>query len=1481
MKSRFLKTSIGSIIFLTLVIAVIALIQPIYKNIMNFMSGEESRIICLLNEKTGLSVSYESLSPSVLSGINVRGIVMSDDSSGKKVIEIKKALLSYRLVDYLLGKRLSAIKLLSLDGVSIEYDAVTNAEILKKFKMAVGGTEKEKEKEKDKKSESKKTAFSFLSGQQIDLPFDVLLKNISLHYADSVNDFSALIKNIFLERSYNFEDGIKLKTAGRFDYTTSLLKNGGRRSLVSCGIDISGTVFRNWDGSFLALRLYENPRADYTVSRVDLLLNYASSKINLRTASTTLPYSFAAETDFVKRSLKASASAEKLDLFKIIKIKNSPARFSDFTGSYVSGKSDFALTLAPDSSVVDSINFAVLGKTVLVNKKADSPIEISVDMEGDENYVTVRKFCAEGKSVNANLNGVYDVKKCQPSGVLELNKLVLLNGGVLQTEVYIDPYKNGFMCFAPQLFMDDRSLTALQLTVLPSSNSADFSFEFDDYSHVDYEKSAHISVDGSFIGGKNKSVQASVSVDDMFLDSLILTAAFFMKGGISSTLKNLSGSLSTYIFSDELYFSSDFKSFSFNSPVVILANTAREREILAFALDGSNQTVSLSNFDLQYGKQTAHASAGIDFASGFDNFNFYSDVVVNSLPYRFSGSYNSDWLTIGGDYSFEASVSFMDGISGAVNFASLPFAVGKNVFAVSTSASFNWTERSGISLELLNFELDEPSGHLAFKPHLAFSGSASRYGFVFNRIAYSDTSSVLDAKGSVLWNMNDGIFDSILVDFSASSLIGHESLKIGAELKNPEKLPFSFDNLKNDFYLSAQGAVKSFPVARLMHDQNSENTINGDFSASGTVSNPFFTLNIQKSSVNLAGYPAVFSGSAVYDDTGLNATNINATWSFLSASDGTIFFDAQTKQGELYSVLSGSTLENSFKIPLTIKIEGVSGTNEKNRSYIISAISEKMTGSFFPKPAKLDLVATKTPGRLDILSDGGKGFSATVLSDGFISAKSGISSLVNFSLAGSVVNNNFDINITGISSDLKRFCENFTIPYVKFIGGNLTGALRISGITTDPEFTGAFSVTKPEFYVPIVSKRLFKTEKVFALAGQNMFTVKPTTFLLDKKPVDVGLSIIFDRWGLESMDVSVVTSENNFVPVDMLLPLVHYKGYAGFNLGINLVPGTVSFIGKIIGQKADISFNMNNIPAENENQNAFSMNFLVDLDLYVRNRVQVLYNPLMRGVVVPDTPLKLFLDTRTDSIAFKGDISLRGGEIVWLNRNFYMKEGSMHFNETQDKFDPRLTVRAETRERDDNGNQVTITLSAINQSISSFNPRFTATPAKSEKEIMELLGQVVSADSDNAAVFAMAGGDYIVQATVMRGIENALRELCNFDIFSIRTNILQNAVKQSLSKNSSDNQFTVGNFFDNSAVYVGKYFGSVMYVDALMHWTYDESKLDDDSSVNGLVFQPEFGLEMASPYVNIRLGVAPELEAIRNSMWMPSTSITLSWKHSF
>ncbi|HAH61821.1 MAG TPA: hypothetical protein DCL73_06965, partial [Treponema sp.] len=86
---------------------------------------------------------------------------------------------------------------------------------------------------------------------------------------------------------------------------------------------------------------------------------------------------------------------------------------------------------------------------------------------------------------------------------------------------------------------------------------------------------------------------------------------------------------------------------------------------------------------------------------------------------------------------------------------------------------------------------------------------------------------------------------------------------------------------------------------------------------------------------------------------------------------------------------------------------------------------------------------------------------------------------------------------------------------------------------------------------------------------------------------------------------------------------------------------------------------------------------------------------------------------------------------------------------------------------------------------------------------------------------------------------------------------------------------------DNSTVYIGKYFGSAVYVDALMHLSYDETRIDDAATLQGLELQPEFGLELETPFADIRWNLAPNIDAMLNNIIVSSTSLTLSWKFSF
>ena len=168
---------------------------------------------------------------------------------------------------------------------------------------------------------------------------------------------------------------------------------------------------------------------------------------------------------------------------------------------------------------------------------------------------------------------------------------------------------------------------------------------------------------------------------------------------------------------------------------------------------------------------------------------------------------------------------------------------------------------------------------------------------------------------------------------------------------------------------------------------------------------------------------------------------------------------------------------------------------------------------------------------------------------------------------------------------------------------------------------------------------------------------------------------------------------------------------------------------------------------------------------------------------------------------------------------------------------------------------------------------------------MTLLGRILLADAGGAEAaanpIALLGGlaDYGAQITVFRNVENRLRDLFKFDIFSLRTMFLQNAFMGALNINSGQ-RFTVGNFLDNTTVYIGKYFGDTIYADAMLHLAYDGVSAGKDEILGGLKFRPEIGLELPSPFGAIRWSIAPEL----NSDWkllVPHTSISISWKFNF
>jgi hypothetical protein len=309
----------------------------------------------------------------------------------------------------------------------------------------------------------------------------------------------------------------------------------------------------------------------------------------------------------------------------------------------------------------------------------------------------------------------------------------------------------------------------------------------------------------------------------------------------------------------------------------------------------------------------------------------------------------------------------------------------------------------------------------------------------------------------------------------------------------------------------------------------------------------------------------------------------------------------------------------------------------------------------------------------------------------------------------------------------------------------------------------------------------------------------------------------------------------------------------------------------------------------------------VNISATVGNRIQMRVSAPgiagVRGLVAPGTVVSFRSDSSMNFVDIRGDIILRGGEIEYLSRTFYLREGRIFFDGNTETLDPLITVRAEIRETDMTGNQIRITMSALNQRFSEFNAIFSSSPPRSETEIMALLGQIILGDTttDDPRIFLASAGSSIagalIQNAILKRIEDGLRNLFKFDIFSIRTlafqNIMENSINNTLIDQEQRKPLSAGNIFDNSTVYIGRYLGSSLYLDVLVHFTYDESKELIDPMSNGILVTPEVGLEMNAPFMlfpTIRWSLAPVLGTGELSFapaLVSTTSVTLSWKFNF
>jgi len=257
------------------------------------------------------------------------------------------------------------------------------------------------------------------------------------------------------------------------------------------------------------------------------------------------------------------------------------------------------------------------------------------------------------------------------------------------------------------------------------------------------------------------------------------------------------------------------------------------------------------------------------------------------------------------------------------------------------------------------------------------------------------------------------------------------------------------------------------------------------------------------------------------------------------------------------------------------------------------------------------------------------------------------------------------------------------------------------------------------------------------------------------------------------------------------------------------------------------------------------------------------------------------------SMTIKGRLPIKSGDIYYFDRDFQITDGAILFNETLGNFDPLMTLRAETKVRDDNGEDVSVALVYNSPIKSDFTPSIETIPARSDLEVMALFGQAVapyseSKDTGAATTVLLATGGMFGQVGIVQPFEDILREGLNLDMVTIRTDIIENTLAEGLARggtSSNNNRSTgLGRYLDNTSLYAGKYIGDALFISGTVSANYFEGQRLR-SVFGGLEFETSVSLEMETPFFNVAWSYSPD--PTRNLGFVADNEISLKWQFSY
>ncbi|MDC7225904.1 MAG: translocation/assembly module TamB domain-containing protein [Spirochaetales bacterium] len=1421
--------------------SLIILVFPVRISLGKIITDGKIRTIELLEDRLGHKITYSSISPSILHAFEIRDFtILSTEEPQEPLLEIERLRLSFDLFRYRSKNPLNAFRGLLLVNSRVSYNSTHNAELIDILEGFSGNGN------------------NLQSENGLLLPDDFFIKGRNLSIKIITEEISAELSKIFFTLSKSPENDLIISLRSNI-YTSAAVPVDSLpfNSLnLETELSLNGRLSSDFSWADVNLRTKNFHSNIVSIDRIAWNLQYdESGSLKIVKTGDNIPVDLDISAQFESGVFNASLQAQDFIFNKYFETSGFLNDFSNFLDASVNGEA-YLRYIREDDDLSYSADLNILNIAGLL----DSPVNASLSANGQNRIINIAESRVSSAPGSAAFQGTVNFT----------NELPIINGRLdvpgidymdinLRTSMQINTSASGaYRLSSGSIIINGLLLTNLQAELSPYSENLEFVLSSDVITGAEGNDSVYC--EGIVQLGGDPYLQASLDINNLLVFPVLdaLPVSF-----------SLPEALEQFELTTELFFSGSFSQLAFASPDIIIRDRENDSRNLSFALSGNNSGARLSDIVLNWDDYNLNGKISTDI-SETGNIIVQTGLDLNGAAVNTSGVYSpSGTLSLVGDYGLKFNLfSIGEMNSFSLKTERLPINSAENTAFISTNIAGYFSSPDNWRILLNNLSINGLQTGFG-QAGISLAAILSEDGGNIYKLNYTDRNTQLTGGGSVILN-------SILPGPS-----GRLHFNINSDETNENyRLLLGF----NEGILEGSIDFSGFPIRRALEESPIDGAISGNVKLAGSLGSPQLRATLNSNDANLNGQYVSLNAALSYEDLKLKIEEINAEYSDYALTDVTGVFNLDNGIHNLGGRFTSSAgmLQMTSSVNIKAKtanideISDIAVLLEDDYSVDLFVNSIKLNEEY-KEPWELNL--DKREKLITITGGIDNEIACSFFGDGYFT----IDALAPFPVRAAASGTINEGNINATVSELSYEFDNLEFVDMGFYEGGFTGKFRLQGPLNDPDFYGQIDFHDVIFKPPVMAERTEPLTTSFFLSGKEL-NVPATRVKTENGLAYVNITAAMERWLPRNYEININIPPGEAISTFLFVKPLYLDAFGEGDISLSGNFQHMHVSGDITASEG--TFMINEAYVKEMGKNPIEL-VTCDLNITTGENNQFFWPnlevPVLEAYVAVGNKLHCSFDG-PGSLELIGDMTMKGGEIFYFERNFYIKEGGINFNSTTTTIDPLLNTIAEIRDISSEGEMTKIYLIVDPSPLSSFVPRFESEPSLSTSEIISIVGGNIFDsfnNDDSLALYEEAGllaADIFTQFTLMQSIEDGLKSSLGLDLLSIRTSFLSNFLEGAVLSSSDDSSdINFGDYFDNTTLYLGKYFSDDIFLQGMIQFDlYNDTGYSEDLDMN---IDSEITLEWEGPVANVELNFYPDFQDPVEGL--SKTSLGLSWRFSY